>query len=211
MPYLIHRARKLVENPACAHPRSEAIEKATKEFEERAKKFTEGKGYPNREVADKKLKVFCDHELMLCDNFPSNMTDKEDDAHTSDTLAAYQETKKCACWKPNFACHFKVLRFSERLKENDEELFQFYVKKANQVKQLVYGIQRVYGLEEKDIDKTNRYKNNAIFGLCLACDKNEEEEEDGDKGASSSSAPVKPKKRAKADSVQHGRKQTRVK
>jgi hypothetical protein len=212
VPYLIHRARKLLENPKCAHPRSEAIEKATKEFAERAIKLTEGKGFTNRESADKKLKEFCDHELVLCDNFPGNMTDKEDDAHISDALAAYQATKKCACPKATFACHFKVLRFSEMLKEHDEELFKFYVKKANQVKQLVYGIQRVYGLEQKDIEKTNRYQNNAVFGLCIACDKNAEDDNgSGDKGASSSRDPAKPKKRAKADSVQHGRKQKRLK
>ena len=213
VPYLIHRARKLIEDPTCAHPRSEAIEKATKEFAERAMKLTEGKGFTNRESADKKLKEFCDHELMFCKNFPSsNMTDKEDDAHISDTLAAYQATKKCACPKATFACHFKVLQFSEMLKAHNEELFKFYVKKANQVKQLVHGIQRVYGLEEKDIEKTNRYKNNAIFGLCIACDKNAEDDDgSGDKGAASSRDPATPKKRAKADSVEHGRKQKRLK
>jgi len=85
-------------------------------------------------------------------------------------------------------------------------------KEANQVKQLVHGIQRVYGLEEKDIEKTNRYQNNAVFGLCIACNKNAEVDDgSGDKGASSSRDPAKPKKRAKADSVQHGRKQKRLK
>ena len=98
------------------------------------------------------------------------------------------------------------------LKAHNEELFKFYVKKANQVKQLVHGIQRVYGLEEKDIEKTNRYKNNAIFGLCILCDKNAEDDDgSGDKGAASSRDPATPKKRAKADSVQHGRKQKRLK
>eukprot|EP00966_Prymnesium_polylepis_P155665 3595703-Prymnesium_polylepis.1 len=63
------------------------------------------------------------------------------------------------------------------LKERDEELFKFYVKKANQTADLVHGIQRVHGLEEKAIQKTNRYKNNAIFGLCILCDKNAEDDD----------------------------------
>ncbi len=100
VPYFVHRARKLIEDPTCAHPRSEAIEKATKEFEQRAMKRTEGNTLSNRESADKKLKEFCDHELVFCDNFPGNITDKEDDAHISDTLATYQEAKKCACLAP---------------------------------------------------------------------------------------------------------------
>ena len=43
--------------------RSEAIEKATKEFEQRDMKRTEGNGFANRESAEKKLKEFCDHGL----------------------------------------------------------------------------------------------------------------------------------------------------
>ncbi len=67
MPYLIHRARKLIYDPTCAHPPSEAIKKATREFAERAMKLTEGKGYSNTESTDKKLKEFCDHELVKTD------------------------------------------------------------------------------------------------------------------------------------------------
>ena len=201
----------LIVDPMCAHPRSEAIEKATKEFEQRAIKLTEGKGFTNILSADKKLKEFCDQELALCKNFPLNMTDKEDEEHTSDTLQQYQDTKKCACSKATFACHFKVDKFAQMLKEHDRELFQFYVKKANQTEQLVKGIQRVHGLEVKAIEKTNKYKNNAVFGLYIACDQNAEDDNgSGNKGASSSRDPAKPKKRAKADSVEHGRKQKRL-
>ena len=140
VPYLIHRARKLVEDPSCAHPRSEAIEKATREFEERAKKFTEGKAYSNTDTADKKLKEFCDQELAFCESFPGNMTDKEECVHIGDTLDNLQLINKCCCPKATNACHFKVGKLADMLKMHDLELWKFYVKGANKVGLLVTGL-----------------------------------------------------------------------
>jgi hypothetical protein len=77
---------------------------------------------------------------------------------------------RCFCanrTKPPHACHFKMGELATRLKEQNQSVHDFYVKKTGQTGALTIAVQHQLGLCEGPVAQRYRYDRNSIFGWKL--------------------------------------------
>ena len=165
MRYYVERAKAILSNPEEAYPRSQAIIDATARVLEQS---TVGAAELDATNALERLQIICEMNLKECSSAEGTLESTNGDA--TDYNKFQLKSPRCFCvgCPTGKACHFKVEAFSGLLKTVDIELYNFYIRKANQTGRLTSALQKVLNLNERPLVKVNKYGHGCIFGWTIA-------------------------------------------
>ena len=166
MRYYVERAKTILSNPEDAYPRSQAIIDATARVLEQS---TVGASEQlDATGAQEQLQIICEKKLKECSSAERTLESANGDAPDFNKFQLKSPRCFCVGCPTGGACHFKVEAFSGLLKTDDIELYNFYVKKANQTGRLASALQKVLCLNERPLTKVNKYGHGCIFGWTIA-------------------------------------------
>ena len=149
-------------------PRHPVRCKMTRRLRASGRSGTEALGCQSYTGAQEQLQIICEKKLKECSSAERTLESANGDAPDFNKFQLKSPRCFCVGCPTGGACHFKVEAFSGLLKTDDIELYNFYVKKANQTGRLASALQKVLCLNERPLTRVNKYGHGCIFGWTIA-------------------------------------------